>query len=138
MSQTTRGACELLPSTVCDLYATAPEPVDSEPRRTESPTGSGRWTSLKQYILDPVLPMLTLLSMSVLTVVMLVVIVAAVADMDRRLPDSYVDVDPWTSIPIGPTEGFSPEPGTYAGFVAPLAPRDEAKSWPGPQSGDPF
>jgi hypothetical protein len=138
MSQTTRGACELLPSTVCDLYATAPEPVGLAPRRAESPAGSGARTSLKQYILDPVLPMLTLLSMSVLTVVMLVVIVAAVADMDRRLPDSYVSVEPWTDVPFQPPETFAPEPGAYAGLVAPPAPEEDRESWPGPESTDPF
>ena len=81
MSQMTKSVCELLPSEPCDLYGRRPRAADSR-------------TPLKQYILDPVLPMLTLLSMSVLTVFMLVTIVTAVADMDLRLPDGYVSVDP--------------------------------------------
>ena len=114
MSQMTRSVCELLPSEACDLYARPPEPVDSAPNREEPRLESRSRTSLKQYILDPVLPMLTLLSMSALTVVLLVTIVTAVADMDMRLPNSYVYVDPWTGVPLGTMDGFYPEQSAYA------------------------
>ncbi len=135
MSQMTRSVCELLPSEACDLYARPSEPVGSPPEREESQVRSHSRTSLKRYILDPVLPMLTLLSMSALTVVLLVTIVAAVADMDMRLPNGYVSIDPWADVCVGPTGGFYPEQNAYADLAGPW---DERESWPAPQSGDPF
>ncbi len=119
MSQMTKSVCELLPSEACDLYASPPEPVGSGPKQEQSQGRSGSRTSLKRYLLDPVLPMLTLLSMSALTVVLLVTIVAAVADMDMRLPDSYVDVDPWTGVPLGTTSAYHPEQTAYADLAGP-------------------
>ncbi len=135
MSQMTRSVCELLPSETCDLYASSPEPVSSGPKQEESQMRSRSRTSLKQYILDPVLPMLTLLSMSALTVVLLVTIVAAVADMDMRLPNSYVNVDPWADVPVGTPGRFYPEQAAYADLAGPA---DDREFWPAPQSGDPF
>jgi len=135
MSQMTRSVCELLPNETCDLYASSPEPVESSPPCEESQRRPHSRTSLKQYILDPVLPMLTLLSMSALTVALLMMIVAAVADMDMRLPNGYVNADPWADVPVGMTSGYYPEPGTYADLAG--AP-DDREYWPIPQSGDPF
>ncbi len=135
MSQMTRSVWELLPSETCDLYASSPEPVSSGSKQEESQVRSGSRTSLKQYILDPVLPMLTLLSMSALTVVLLVTIVAAVADMDMRLPNSYVNVDPWADVSVGPPSRFYPEQAAYADLGGPA---DDREFWPAPPSGDPF
>lgn len=92
------SVCELLPSQACDLYGRHPEPVRSG-------------TLLKQYLLDPVLPMLTLLSMSALTVVMLVLVVTAVADMDLRPVGEEALVDPWADVPAGSTDALSRDPG---------------------------
>lgn len=131
----TKSVCELLPSEACDLYAGPSEPIGSAPRREESQGRPPSRTSLKQYILDPVLPMLTLLSMSALTVVLLVTIVAAVADMDMRLPNSYVDADPWTGAPVGAMSGYYPEPSTYADLGGPP---EDRELWSAPASGDPF
>ena len=122
MSQVANSVCELLPSEPCDLYGLRPR-------------ASGSRTLLKQYFLDPVLPMLTLLSMSALTVVMLVVIVTTVADMDMRLPDSYVNADPWAGVSVGTTGGFYPEQSAYADLAGPL---DDREFWSAPQNGDPF
>jgi len=82
--------------------------------------------------------MLTLLSMSVLTVVMLVTIVAAVADMDLRLPDAYVDIDPWTGMPPSLAEPSYRDQGPYAGLTSPVAPRDDSESRPDAPLADPF
>ncbi len=138
MSQITKNVCELLPSDAGGLHAGPPEPVDSGPGCEGSPSRSHSRTSLKQYILDPVLPMLTLLSMSALTVVLLVTIVMAVADMDMRLPDSYVNVDPWSGVSLGPTGGFYPEQSAYADLGGPQDPRDDRGFWPASQSDNPF
>jgi hypothetical protein len=135
MSQMTRSVCELLPSAACDLYARPPEPVDSGPQRQDVRPASPSRASLKQYLLDPVLPMLTLLSMSALTVVLLVTIVTAVADMDMRLPNSYVNVDPWADVSVGRTGGFYPEQSAYADLAGPW---DDREFRPAPQSGNPF
>ncbi len=135
MNQMTRSVCELLPSETCDLYASSPEPVESSPKCEESQPRPHSRTSLKQYILDPVLPMLTLLSMSALTVVLLVTIVAAVADMDMRLPNSYVNVNPWADVPVGIRGGYYPEQTAYADLAGPA---DDREFWPAPPSGDPF
>ena len=135
MGQMTKSVCEPLPNETCDLYASPPEPVDSAPNREEPRLESRSRTSLKQYILDPVLPMLTLLSMSALTVVLLVTIVAAVADMDTRLPNGYVNVDPWAGVSLSATGGFYPESSAYADLAGPP---DDREFWPAPSSGDPF
>jgi hypothetical protein len=124
MSQIARSVCELVPSEPCDLYARQPRAVDSR-------------TPLKKYILDPVLPMLTLLSMSVLTVVMLVTIVAAVADMDARLPDGYVNIDPWSGVSCG-SAGGSYQRGAYADLGMSMDPMEDRELRPGPQLSDPF
>jgi hypothetical protein len=125
MSQVTESVCEMEPSTACDLYAPRPNPVDSR-------------TRLKQYFLDPVLPVLTLLSMSALTVVMLLVIVTTVADMDLQLPGSYVSVDPWAGWEMAPAGGSYPDQA-YADVAASMDPTDDRESWAGPrQVGDRF
>lgn len=120
----TNSVCELLPSAPCNLYGLRPRAADSR-------------TPLKQYLLDPVLPMLTLLSMSVLTVVMLVMIVAAVADMDVRLPDGYVSVDPWSGVSLG-AAGGSYQRGAYADLGMPMDPTEDRDAWASSQVSDPF
>lgn len=121
----TNSVCELLPSEPCDLYGRHPRDIDSR-------------TPLKKYLLDPVLPMLTLLSMSVLTVVMLVTIVAAVADMDVRLPDSYVSIDPTAGVYLGSTGGSYQDRGAYADWSPALDPTEDRDSRPSAQVSDPF
>jgi len=76
--------------------------------------------------------MLTLLSMSALTVVLLVTLVAAVGDMDTRLPNSYVNADPWAVVPVAPTGGFYPEPSAYADLAGPADSWEDPESWPTP------
>jgi hypothetical protein len=119
MSQATKSVCELEPSTPYGLYAPRPDPVNSR-------------TLLKQYFLDPVLPVLTLLSMSALTVVMLVVIVTTVADMDLQLPASYVSVDPWAGWETAPAGGSYPDQA-YADLAASRDAVEEREPWPGPR-----
>jgi hypothetical protein len=125
MGLMTKSVCELLPSEPCDLYGLRPRAVNSR-------------TLLKQYFLDPVLPMLTLLSMSALTVVMLVVIVTTVADMDLQLPGTYVSVDPWADIHLGSAGGFYQDQGAYADSAVSMDPMEDREFWPGSQAGDPF
>ena len=115
MSQGTKSVCELEPSEACDLYAPRPDPVDSR-------------TLVKQYFLDPVLPVLTLLSMSALTVVLLVVIVTTVAEMDLQLPGTYVNVDPWSGWETGPTGGSYPDQ-VYADAAASMDPAEDRELW---------
>jgi hypothetical protein len=124
MGLMTKNVCELLPREPCDLYGRPPRATDSR-------------TPLKKYILDPVLPMLTLLSMSVLTVVMLVTIVAAVADMDLRLPDGYVNVDPWSGVSLGPAGGAY-QRGAYADLGMSMDPTEDRDAWAKSQVSDPF
>ena len=125
MSQGTKSVCELEPSEACDLYAPRPDPVDSR-------------TLVKQYFLDPVLPVLTLLSMSALTVVLLVVIVTTVAEMDLQLPGTYVNVDPWSGWETGPANGSYPDQA-YADLAASMDPAEDRELWAGPQqASDPF
>jgi len=137
MSQMTESVCELLPSKPCDLYAKRPEPVGSGPHCDEARLRSRSRTSLKRYILDPVLPMLTLLSMSALTVVMLVVIVTTVADMDLQLPGGYVNIDPWAGASLGSAGGFYQDPGAYADLVTPM-PTEDREFWPDSPITDPY
>ena len=125
MSHMTRSVCELLPSAACDLYAPRPDPVDSR-------------TVLKQYILDPVLPMLTLLSMSALTIVMLVTIVTTVADMDLRPPDNYIDVDPWAGVQLGSVGAFYRDQDVYVDSAPAPVPAQDRVDWPNSPAGDPF
>ncbi len=115
MSQVTESVCELEPNEACDLYAPRPDRVDSR-------------TLVKQYFLDPVLPVLTLLSMSALTVVLLVVIVTTVAQMDLQLPGSYAGVDPWSGWETGPTSGSYPDEA-YADAAASLDPAEDRELW---------
>ena len=129
MGQMTRSGCELLPNEACDLYARSPEPVGSGPQREGSRLGHGSRTSLKRYLLDPVLPMLTLLSMSALTVVLLVTIVTAVADMDMRLPNSYVNVDPWAGVSVSTVGGYYLEQSVYADLTGLSDSWDDRESW---------
>jgi len=110
MGQMVESVCERLPSQACDRNAGRPAPAGSR-------------TPLRQYILDPVLPMLTLLSMSALTVVMLVTVVAAVADMDLRLSDGYVRADPWADVQVGSASGFYPDQYAFADSTPLGAPR---------------
>jgi len=138
MSQVTESVCELLPSKPCDLYARRPEPAGLGPQREESRSGSRSRTSLKRYLLDPVLPMLTLLSMSVLTVVLLVVIVTTVAEMDLQLPGGYVNVDPWAGVSVGSTSGFYRDQGMYADMTTALDPPEDREFGPDSPLSDPF
>jgi hypothetical protein len=125
MSQVTESVCEMEPSTACDLYAPRPDPIDFR-------------TRLKQYFLDPVLPVLTLLSMSALTVVMLLVIVTTVADMDLQLPGGYVSVDPWAEWEAPPAGRSYPDQA-YADVAASMDPADDRAPGAGPrQVGDRF
>jgi hypothetical protein len=110
------SVCELLPSKPCELYGLPSRPTNSR-------------TPLKQYFLDPVLPMLTLLSMSVLTVALLVTIVTTVADMDLRLPDSYVSLDPTLGVYLGSTAGSYQDRGAYADLSAAMDPTEDRDSW---------
>ncbi len=124
MSQVANSVCELEPTEAHELYAPR---VDS----THSRTLVNR-TLVKQYFLDPVLPVLTLLSMSALTIVMLLVIVTTVADMDRQLPGSYIGVDPWAAWEAAPAGGSYPDQA-YADAAASLGPAEEREPWPGPR-----
>jgi hypothetical protein len=125
MSQATKSVCELEPSTAWDLYTPRPDPIDFR-------------TRLKQYFLDPVLPVLTLLSMSALTVVMLLVIVTTVADMDLQLPGSYVSVDPWAGWETPPAAKSYPDEA-YADVAASMGPSNDREFWADPrQVGDRF
>jgi uncharacterized membrane protein len=81
--------------------------------------------------------MLTLLSMSVLTVVMLVTIVTAVADMDLRLPDGYVNVDPWSGVSLG-AAGGSYQGDVYADLGMSTDLMEDGDSWASSQVSDPF
>jgi hypothetical protein len=111
MSQGINSVCELEPSETCDLYSPRPDSPHSR-------------TLIKQYFLDPVLPILTLLSMSALTVVLLVVIVTTVADMDLQLPGSYVSVDPWAGWETAPAGGPYPDQA-YADLAGSMGPAEE-------------
>jgi hypothetical protein len=125
MGLKTENVCELLPSEPCDLYAPRRERANSR-------------TLLKRYFLDPVLPVLTLLSMSVLTVAMLVVIVTTVADMDLQLPGSYVNVDPWSGVSLGPAGVPYQDQATYADFVTSMDTTEDRELWSDAQVSDPF
>jgi hypothetical protein len=70
--------------------------------------------------------------MSALTVVMLVVIVTTVADMDRQLPGSYLDFDPWADWETTPAGGSYPDQA-YADVAVSMGPADEREPWPGPR-----
>ena len=119
MSQGISSVCELEPTETCELYAPRPDPTHSR-------------TLVKQYLLDPVLPVLTLLSMSALTVVMLVVIVTTVADMDLQLPGSYVSVDPWAEWEMAPAGGSYPDQA-YADLAVSMDVAENRQPWPGPR-----
>jgi hypothetical protein len=138
MSHTTKSVCELLPPEGHDLYAQSPDPVGSGPQRAEARPESRSRTSLKQYILDPVLPVLTLLSMSALTVVMLVVIVTTVADMDTQLPGGYVSLDPWAGWNNGSSGSLYQDRDAYADLTASLEPAEDRELALGAPLGDPF
>lgn len=125
MSQMATSVCELLPNKPCELYGLHSRPIDSR-------------TPLKRYFLDPVLPMLTLLSMSVLTIAMLVTLVTTVADMDLRLPDSYVSIDPTAGVYLGSTGGSYQDQGAYANLSATMDPRESFDSWSSPPVSDPL
>ena len=119
MSQVTSSVCELEPAEACDLYAPRPDSTHSR-------------TLVKQYFLDPVLPVLTLLSMSALTIVMLVVIVTTVADMDRQLPGSYAGIDPWAGWDAAPAGDSYPDQA-YADWAVSMGPAEEREPWAGPR-----
>jgi hypothetical protein len=125
MSQVANSVCELLPSEPCKLYGLHSRPTDSR-------------APLKEFFLDPVLPVLTLLSMSVLTVVMLVTIVTAVADMDLRLPDSYISIDPAADVYLGSAGGSYQDRGAYADWSPALDPTEDRDSRPSSPVNDPF
>lgn len=125
MSQVSQNVCELLPSRPCELYGPRAIPANSR-------------TLLKQYLLDPVLPVLTLLSMSALTVVMLMVIVTTVADMDVQLPGSYANVDPmsgWTD--VSARRPYQDQ-GAYAEMAMSADPFEDRDSRPLPPDADSF
>jgi hypothetical protein len=71
--------------------------------------------TLRQYLLDPVLPVVTLLLMSVLTVIMIVVVVGAVADMGRLFQDNPAGeaFQPGWSLTQAPWYD-----GAYSGYMA--------------------
>ncbi len=119
MSQVANSVCELEPSAACELYAPRPDSTHSR-------------TLVKQYFLDPVLPLLTLLSMSALTIVMLVVIVTTVADMDRQLPGRYMNFDPWDGWETAPAGRSYPDQA-YADVAVSMVPAEEREPWPGPR-----
>jgi hypothetical protein len=76
--------------------------------------------------------------MSVLTIVMLVMLVTTVADMDLRLPDSYVSIDPTAGVYLGSAGGSYQDQGVYAGFSAAPEPIERLDSWSGAQVNDPL
>jgi hypothetical protein len=55
-------------------------------------------TLLRRCLLDTVVPAFTLLAMSALTVAMIVVVVTTVAHAGWLTPQTYVSVDPWSSL----------------------------------------
>jgi len=121
----TRSVCELLPAETCDLYRPRSAPGDSR-------------TSLKQYILDPVLPVLALLSMSALTLVMLVAIVTAVADMDLELSNGSLNLDPLSISSAEPVGAFRPDQATAPDLAAAPITTDSWDSRTGTYASHPF
>jgi hypothetical protein len=119
------SVCELLPNKPCELYGLHSRPIDSR-------------TPVKKYFLDPVLPILTLLSMSVLTIAMLVTLVTTVADMDLRLPDSYVSIDPAAGVYLGSIGGSYQDQSAYANLSATMDPRENFDSWSSSPVSDPL
>ncbi len=83
MSQMVKTTCELLLSPACEPDTPHEETVDSR-------------TLLKQYLWDPVLPLLTLLAIGALAVIMLLLVVTTVGDMEQVLRGGSVADDPWS------------------------------------------
>jgi hypothetical protein len=106
----------LAPGPVGELYAPDQDTVDFR-------------TVLKQYLLDPVLPIVTLLAIGALTVVLLLLLVTAVANLEQVVQGSSgVSNDPWSA-----TAGCTDQQA-YAAYVASGAATAERDFGSGPQS----
>jgi hypothetical protein len=118
MSQMAGSSCEFLLSPACEPAAPHEEPVDSR-------------TRLKQYLLDPVLPIVTVLALGALALVMLLLVVATVGDMEQVLRGSGAGEDPWACA------ATATSPQAYAAYVTSADATPDADAWPGPQVGEP-
>jgi hypothetical protein len=98
MGRMTTSPCEFLLSPPCEPAAPHEEPGDSR-------------TPLKQYLLDPVLPIVTVLVIGALALVMLLLVVATVGDMEQVLRGSGAGEDPWACA------ATATSPQAYAAYV---------------------
>ncbi len=74
-------------------------------------------TMLKQFLLDPVLPLLTLCLMAALTTAILTLMVTAVADMEQGLQTGSLSDEPWSAMASNPPAGNQ----AYADYAAAMA-----------------
>jgi hypothetical protein len=118
MGRMTTSPCEFLLSPACEPSVPHAEPEDSR-------------TLLKQYLLDPVLPIVTLLAIGVLALVMLLLVVATVGDMEQVLRGSGAGEDPWACA------ATATGPQTYAAYVAREDAEQQRDSWTGPPVEEP-
>jgi hypothetical protein len=110
--------CELLLSPACEPAGPHEEPVDSR-------------TPLKQYLLDPVLPIVTLLAIGAVAVIMLLLVVTAVGDMEQVLRGGSAADDPWSCAATSTSQH------TYAAYVTSASAAQEREAWAGPQVDEP-
>jgi hypothetical protein len=118
MSRMTTSPCELLLSPACEPEAPHEETVDSR-------------TLLKQYLLDPVLPIVTLLAIGTLAVVMLLLVVTTVGDMEQVLRGGSAADDPWSCA------ATSTGPPAYAAYMTDADATPERDAGPGPSFAGP-
>ncbi len=118
MGQMAKNTCELLLSPAC------------EPGAPPAKTGDSR-TLLKQYLLDPVLPIVTLLAIGTLAVVMLLLVVTTVGDLEQVLRDGSAADDPWSCA------ATSTGPQAYAAYVTSTDATQERDAWAGPSLAGP-
>ncbi len=117
MGQVTKN-CELLLSPACEPGAPPEEAADSR-------------TLLKQYLLDPVLPIFTVLAIGALAVVMLLLVVSTVGDMEQVLRNGSVVDDPWSCAATSTSQQ------AYAAYVTSANAAQERQTWAGPEAGEP-
>jgi hypothetical protein len=89
-------------------------------------------TLLKQFLLDPVLPMLTLLMMAALTAAILILLVMTVGSMEQSLHSSSLSDDPWSPAGSAPSAAASGQ--AYADYAAAMA--EAQDSWLAARAGD--
>jgi hypothetical protein len=118
MGRLTTSPCEFLLSPPCEPAAPHEETEDSR-------------TSLKQYLLDPVLPIVTVLAIGALALVMLLLVVATVGDMEQALRSSGAGEDPWACA------ATATSPQAYAAYVTSADATQDADAWAGPPVEEP-